>query len=200
MARLDPKRNLPPASEAWGKTIEQRISYLERANTLLQSETKNTSKGLNSLTTQVNSKSITSYEGSNVRTEFNMSDNNEEWMPAQTPVTGVAASRTVLFQGFYTLDVDLGTSTPINYMDDVSIGVLDESGSLVSERFYSFMEPLLQYWNGGSWKYSLNFVMPIELTGREYHLDLGVKVGIRSPISPSATLAIITYNSSVISL
>lgn len=53
MARLDPKRNLPPASEAWGKTIEQRLSYLERANTLLQSEINNTSKGLSALATRV---------------------------------------------------------------------------------------------------------------------------------------------------
>lgn len=60
MARLDPKRNLPPASEAWGKTIEQRLSYLERANTLLQSEINNTSKGLNSLITRVGSLSIVS--------------------------------------------------------------------------------------------------------------------------------------------
>src|SRR5690625_4813597 len=55
MVNLNAQRNLPPDSTPWGKALERRLSALERENSLLKSDIKNASGGLNSLTTRLGS-------------------------------------------------------------------------------------------------------------------------------------------------
>lgn len=54
MVNLNAQRNLPPDSTPWGKTIEQRISYLERQVPLLEVNARNQEAIINTLTTRLN--------------------------------------------------------------------------------------------------------------------------------------------------
>src|SRR5699024_10788499 len=53
MANLNAPRNLPPDSTPWGRTVDRRLNDLERSMSLMRSEVKNASTGLNALVDRI---------------------------------------------------------------------------------------------------------------------------------------------------
>lgn len=193
MARLDPKRNLPPASEAWGKTIEQRISYLERANTVLQSEIKNTSKGLNSLTTRLGSLRIfaanSGYTGAYPSEPWDPNefhDVDSEWEIVGDPAIGYSSSGRLVCLG----QVDFGGGVDVNSTQydvvnvSIAIGTSSDPFAYTADpRGYTrIMGPFSVYSLSGMQRgsipgASLSIIKPYEIPPGEFYVYPALRYG-----------------------
>lgn len=75
MANLNANRNLPPDSTAWGKALDRRVGKLESMTSTVQSNIRNTQKGLSSLNDRVGS--ISNAVGSSGSTRYDLNSSGQ---------------------------------------------------------------------------------------------------------------------------
>jgi|SRR5690625_394791 len=193
MVNLNAQRNLPPDSTPWGKALERRLSALERENSLLKSDIKNASGGLNSLTTRLGSLRIFSansgFSGAYPSEPWDPNefhDVDSEWEIVGDPAIGYSSSGRLVCLG----QVDFGGGVDVDSTQydvvnvSIAIGTSSDPFAYTADpRGYTrIMGPFSVYSLSGMQRgsipgASLSIIKPYEIPPGEFYVYPALRYG-----------------------